>query len=141
MRTPAITDLVKVMVSKKAPQLPSRDHALRPADRSDWVETTSIRPRERPKASRAPRQLPPSSPNFDAVDSAPAPMPSMASIDSGRQTHAGRVSSNPFDDDFGKYDPGLLVGQLVSRGGGGETGFEDSFTQISKPSTDTVSLT
>lgn len=127
MRVPSITDLIKVMKTKRAPPSSSRDHSHRSADKTEWVETTTIRPRERPKAGRTLKPLHTTS-NYDVTDhSSRFTVADVASIDSSVHTSGGKMTTSPFEDDFSQYNPsGLLMNTRQSENWT-VSGFEDSF--------------
>lgn len=147
------------MKQRQQTHLVDRNSPLRPQpDKSDWVETTTVRPRERPRAGKNLQQQPPvtapqlnrysqasthtrSIPSVDLLGLSPQTTSMTRSLDSTKTTPMFASVTNPFGDDFGKFDPSnssakLDISEQTTRGTVPHqpqqqlSGFEDSFADL-----------
>lgn len=156
-----MTDLLSAMKQRQESHTAKRSATVsRPSvDMTEWVETTTVRPRERPKPGKplqpptiiTPAPEPTSThslaqrphhieslqtvPTADLLGVASQPNSMHRSLDSSLGTFTCHSSTSPFGDDFSQYVPqakALPATNIASVDShtGHQLGFEDSFSDL-----------
>lgn len=122
--------LIELMKRKREHAITARAPSPRVPDQSEWVETTTVRPRERPKAGKhlqPPQSHPHHAPTVAFTATQNTSQPAMQSLPPGsavpvanmldfgsalptmtRSLDASSHRASPFGDDFSQFDAGMF---------------------------------